>query len=425
MVVRHGLFHFVRGLSGDRSERRRLAGAVVRLLRQRRRSFYVLSALLAFTPTFDHSKIQLWKVLARSCLLKNHFHLSPEFLCELAVAIRSTTAYFDATSALTNDRNGFLQRSPEYSQLRRLWIQQPPKRLFVFHHFDARGYLPISWRDAFLMLQDSGWQVVLSTSNLELATSTLLDQAGVQIVRRFNIGICLGAYRDLALLLHYTSPARSHISELVLCNDSTLLVQAPEVLLSQLEDLSSETNDSNKKAICGDGAPILSGFTDSTERHSYHLQSFFLHANRALLNHPAWLTFWLQYPIHGSKDDLINRGEIGLSQAMLVSGIELRPVFSLVQGLLTDQEMANEIQNYGIYNIEYVNQSLFAWRSLLARGFPLVKKHVLFRLEQNEGQPLTLSELARWIPQDRRELLAIDIQQLLISTHAGYFTRKG
>ena len=129
------------------------------------------------------------------------------------------------------------------------------------------------------------------------------------------------------------------------------------------------------------------------------------------------MNFWLQYSINGSKDDLIDRGEIGLSQAMLASGVDLYPVFSLVQGLLTDNAMANDLQACGISHLEDVNQSLFAWRSLLARGFPLVKKNVLFSLVQNHGQPLNLSELARWIPQDRLEILTIDIQQLLISRY--------
>ena len=133
--------------------------------------------------------------------------------------------------------------------------------------------------------------------------------------------------------------------------------------------------------------PVLAGLTDSVERGRYHLQSFLLHANRALLAHPAWLRFWLDYAIEGSKDDLINQGEIGLSQAMLAAGVEL-------------------------------NQSLFAWRSLLGRGFPFVKKHVLFQLAEHQGRPLAISELASLLPSERCDLLAHDIEQLLISRNS-------
>ena len=159
--------------------------------------------------------------------------------------------------------------------------------------------------------------------------------------------------------------------------------------------------------------------TDSVERNRYHLQSFLLHANRSLLQHHAWLRFWLHFAIDGSKDDLINYGEIGLSQALLAAGVELQPAYPLVQGLLTDPAMAKELQGYGISQPEQVNQSLFAWRSLLARGFPLVKKNVLFHLVEHQGQPMAIAELAGLIPQERRALLTRDIDQLLISRYSG------
>ena len=59
MTLRLGVLHFVRTLSADRSERRRLGAAVVRLLRQRRRSLSVLGPLLQVAPTGGKSKMQL------------------------------------------------------------------------------------------------------------------------------------------------------------------------------------------------------------------------------------------------------------------------------------------------------------------------------------------------------------------------------
>ena len=81
--------------------------------------------------------------------------------------------------------------------------------------------------------------------------------------------------------------------------------------------------------------------------------------------------------------------------------------------------MAAELQGYGRFQLEHVNQSLFAWRSLLARGFPLVKKHVLFKLAEHQAQPIAITDLARWIPQERCDLLARDIEQLMISRYSG------
>ena len=416
MNLRLGLLRLVRALSADPSERRRLLAAAVVLQRQRRLSLSVLGPLIRIAPTCGKAKLQLWKHLSRTRAGDRLQWASNEEPRVLAAAIRSTQAYLDAAVTLSRDRNGFLQRGKGYGQLRQRWSKQPPQRLLVFHHYDSRGLLPQSWREALVSLQAAGWQVVLSSPNVDSAVSAWLEPAGVEIVGRDNIGLCLGAYRDLALLLHSTREAQQHLKALVLCNDSNLLVQPPDALLAQLEHWTTH------HAMSG---PVLAGLTDSVERNRYHLQSFLLHANRALLQHPAWLRFWLDYSIDGSKDDLINQGEIGLSQALLAAGVELKPAYPLIHGLLTDPAMAEELQRYGRSQLEHVNQSLFAWRSLLARGFPLVKKHVLFQLAEHQGQRMAIAELVRWLPPERSDLLGRDIEQLLISRYSCGQSRMG
>ena len=103
---------------------------------------------------------------------------------------------------------------------------------------------------------------------------------------------------------------------------------------------------------------------------------------------------------------------------MLAAGVELKSAYSLVHGLLMDPAMAAELQGYDRSQLEQVNQSLFAWRSLLGRGFPFVKKHVLFQLAEHQGRPLAISELASLLPSERCDLLAHDIEQLLISRNS-------
>ena len=124
MTLRRVL-RFVRYLSADRSERRRLGAAVARLLRQRRRSLSALGPLLRVAPTGGKAKLQLWQNLARSSAADCLQSMSPEVASEVAVAIRSTQAYADAVLALSRDRNGFLQRGPDYAQLRQRWREQP------------------------------------------------------------------------------------------------------------------------------------------------------------------------------------------------------------------------------------------------------------------------------------------------------------
>ena len=305
MTLRLGVLRFVRSLSANRSERRRIGAAVVRLLRQRRRSLSVLGPLLRVAPTGGKAKLQLWQNLARSRASHRLKWTSPEAQSEVMAAIRSTQSYTDAAVDLSHDRNGFLQRGPDYAQQRQRWCEQCPQRLLVFHHYDHRGLLPHSWRDALLALQAAKWQVVVSSPQLDPAVSEQLEQAGVQIVSRANIGLCLGAYRDLVLLIQSTPEVHRQLQALVLCNDSNLLVQPPETLVAQLEQWTSQSEVNAKNAEL---KPVLAGLTDSAQRGCYHLQSFLLHANQALLQHPAWLRFWLQFAVDGSKDDLINNG---------------------------------------------------------------------------------------------------------------------
>jgi hypothetical protein len=126
----------------------------------------------------------------------------------------------------------------------------------------------------------------------------------------------------------------------------------------------------------------------------------------------------LRFSPFGSKDDLINTGEIDFSQAALAADVALEPAYPLVAGLLDNEAMAGELQRFGIHQPKHVNQALFAWQSLLERGFPLVKKHVLFDLLENQGQAMAIASLARWIPPERRSLLAADLQELFVSRYA-------
>ena len=87
--------------------------------------------------------------------------------------------------------------------------------------------------------------------------------------------------------------------------------------------------------------------------------------------------------------------------------------------------MAAELQAYDRSHLEHVNQSLFAWRNLLDRGFPLVKKHVLFQLAEHQGQRMAIAELARRLPSGRCDLIARDIEQLLISRYSDGMSSRG
>ena len=196
---------------------------------------------------------------------------------------------------------------------------------------------------------------------------------------------------------------------LVLCNDSALPVGGQDHMARQLRTWS----------VAGDATdePLLAGLTDSAERGLYHLQSYMLCANQALLQNNSWLRFWLDFQPSGTKDQLIDHGEIGLSQALLAAGVSLRPAFPLIEGLFEGEAMVRELLRFQIRKPMHANQAVFAWRSLLERDFPLVKKHVLFDLFDNHGSLIVFSIIARIIPAEWRPLIIADLHELFISRY--------
>ena len=177
-------------------------------------------------------------VLARSCAVGSPPLSSPDAPEMLAAAIRSTQAYDDVSVALSRDRNGFMQRGMAYNQLRLFLDQVPPSTVAGLPSLRLARANALSWRKALLVLQDAGWQVLLSTSNLDPSISSELQTSSADSRPRQHWP-CLGAYRDLTLLLHSIPVVHRQLKALVLCNDSNLLVQPPEILVDQLEKWTS------------------------------------------------------------------------------------------------------------------------------------------------------------------------------------------
>lgn len=277
----------------------------------------------------------------------------------------------------------------------------------MFHHHDTDGYLPSTWLNYLCLAQQSNWQVIVTTPFLRIDLSEYLSASGVLVVKRFNIGLCLGAYRDISVLIESSGLSKS-ISSLVLMNDSCLLVRSPKSLLDHLEYFHHKYSDVS---------PTLAGLTDSFERSDYHLQSYFLYANNALLSHKAWSRFWFNLQINCSKDLLIASGEIGLSQILLSNGVSLRPYYSLVDCLVSSSNFADELVQHNLFHLNDINPSLFLWRSLLNNGFPLLKKSLLFNRDHSRGSALILSEISHFVPSESLKLLTEDIYQLLLSRY--------
>jgi hypothetical protein len=408
MRLNLALLGLVRGLGLSVTQRRVTTIALISLARQRRRVLAAAGPLLRLLPTFGTPKLRLWQTIAASQSRRGA--MGPPS-SQLLSALQATDAYRKAEQRVRTSASSPFSRGLNYQALRRRLGRQPPQRVLVFHHYDRRGYLPQSWQQFLLICQQAGWQVIVSTSALHQRHALELEQHGVFVARRLNQGLCLGAYKDLALLLQLDAVVSAGLCSLVLCNDSTLPVSTPASLIAQLDQWVQ---------LCeADHQPILAGLTDSAQRDRYHLQSYLLYANAALLQGEAWRSFWLRFAPCGTKDQLIDQGEIGLSQALMANGVDLRPAYPLIPRLLSGGSVAAELQRYRIVQPMHVNQTLFLWQSLLEAGFPLVKKQLLFDLIESHGQPMAMTSLSRWIPAECLEILSADLHELFVSRHSG------
>ena len=279
-----GVLVLVRSISSNKSDRRVILSALFKLMRSRIYCLVFFSPLLVFAPP-SSSKLILWRVIARLYLNFRISSLRPSLSTLFFSSITNTHAYDLALQSISSSRSGLKYRIPSSAEITDSLCSLNPSRILLFHHHDNDGYMPTTWVNYLCLVQKSNWQVIVTTSFLGNDVATRLSSIGVLIVNRSNIGLCLGAYRDISVLIDSSGLSKS-ISSLVLMNDSCLLVRNPQYLLDHLDSLHNRYCDSS---------PTLAGLTDSFERSQYHLQSFFLYANKSLLSHKSWVCFWFNF----------------------------------------------------------------------------------------------------------------------------------
>ena len=407
------LSHALRTLSGEPQSSRVTFSALRRLGNSRRLRLHGLRLLKRFqlNPKELHPKLRLWSAVAGD-LTAAGSQAEP-----LLKSLQATDAWKQAVDAYATQQERQIQalwnhrgrlESPDrlIDQLR----QQPNKPLFFWHHYDSRGLIPRSWMAVLLELQKQGWQVVVSSSMLAPCALRQLGENNISFLLRKNIGLCLGAYRDFCCLLSESPDLLATRSHLALANDSTLPIGGSEYFVRMLTEMALHQRNSS---------PQLNGITDSIERDTYHLQSYLLLANATLIKHSSWQLFWQSFDLTGSKDDLINSGELGLSQELLRVGVHLEAQHSLVEMLLENSSTNSELARFEVHEPRGINLSLYAWQALLRSGCPLVKKQVLFNLRPYPNVPIPLSELKPHLKEEDSDLRH-DLEDLIRSRYLRY-----
>jgi len=159
-----------------------------------------------------------------------------------------------------------------------------------------------------------------------------------------------------------------------------------------------------------------------------HLQSWFLAARRPLLNSEVWRRFWERVEPLPSKDAIIDRYEIGLTEEIAAAGFRIAGLYNAAQAgplelreiwpHLSLAEPARSWRHFRKARRTPHNPSELAWRRLLEAGVPYVKVG-LFRVNHYG------LDLARVRADLRRDwATGLDYDPALIENHLARL-RKG
>lgn len=254
-------------------------------------------------------------------------------------------------------------------------------RVALFCHWDRRGRIAEHVRCYLEALRAEGLAVVFVSNAGWLANEDahwIASVSAAVIVRR-NLGYDFAAWRDA---LEACGLPNGDTTQLVLVNDS---VYGPFFPLTDLF-----------RRIDAEDVPVL-GLTDSWQRR-YHLQSFFLACGPAAFRNLAWHQFWSDVLPSRSKQSVVARYEIGLTQALLRGGVACRALFPYemlldtvrnrvvadangeqmpadpLVGLARDAE--RRILLAAARRVA-LNPTADFWQVLMERGFPFLKRELL------------------------------------------------
>jgi lipopolysaccharide biosynthesis protein len=203
-------------------------------------------------------------------------------------------------------------------------------------HYDADGDLRADLLGYVAALRQAGFAVVLVSNSGRLRAEALAAARAVcaAVLLRHNSGRDFSAWREALLRLGLPRP---DTRRLLLTNDSLVGPLAPLAPLLARMDASAD----------------VWGLTESREL-GWHLQSYFLLAQGAVLHSAAWQRFWRGVRPHPVKLLTVLRYEVGLSRSMRRAGFRLRALFA------TPDDGANP--------------TLAHWQALRIAGFPFIKR---------------------------------------------------
>jgi lipopolysaccharide biosynthesis protein len=284
---------------------------------------------------------------------------------------------------------GLRSRKP---RIRRLWVGHRPladaNRVAVVVHYSRRGAFLRYFRYMVEQLDRSGFAVIIVSNSPKLdaeGVETLLPHTAMVLHRR-NVGYDFGAWRDGIRQI----PDLAALSQLLITNDS---------VFGPLHGFD------NVLARCDPAKADVWGITENFDIR-YHLQSYFLLFNNAVLKAPKFRKFWESMRYVENKRVVIHKYEIGLSQMLLKIGFRLRALHpyreltgTLLARSLVDHDVSRHpvIEKYSAKLLDHINGGVplnpthFFWDDLITEfQCPFIKRDLL------EKNPAGVPLLGSW-----------------------------
>jgi lipopolysaccharide biosynthesis protein len=263
-------------------------------------------------------------------------------------------------------------------------------RVCVFVHFDQKGEIHDYVLHYLKAIKAIDFDIIFVSNARTLnpmALSKVLGIASV-VIRRANTGYDFGAYKDGISCV----PKIKNLELLLLANDS---VYGP---FNSLATVIGRTRGTRAQ---------FWGLTDSWDT-AYHLQSYFLLFGPEAINNPVFEKFWRNVRYTNSKDYIIRKYEVGLTQRLTRAGVRGTALFSTREaaravndavrnGALSNKsldESSAEFLETVYKHLEKgvpLNISHYLWDYLIVKmGYPFLKRELL------QKNPVAIPHIARW-----------------------------
>ena len=284
------------------------------------------------------------------------------------------------------------------------------RRVALYLHYSASGRISTMVRDQLAGYRSLGFDVVLATNSEQIHEESWRAAATHcwRLVRRRNIGLDFGAWRDAAALLLVGQPPPD---ELLLVNDSVvgpIQPLAPFVARARMM------------------GPGVVGLTESRQG-GVHLQSYFVLMLGAAATADT-LTFLTGLRLSTAKWLMVQRGEFGLTRHLARRGHRVAALFGYARALdaiLASDEERRQLTATVPQFSEHagapkslrqallrwpLNPTMHLWRGLaLCMGFPFVKVALLRR---NSGMLPKGTDWSALIDDDPDDFAALIVEHL-------------